>query len=225
MSNNILIYLILLTCSVAVISMVTTPQPIATSSSAPLSRNRFAEMAPKNSSAKRRRSRIRLRYKLMPTGNPLRDQPNLSVSSRNSKNKLIRGSKNVVTLTRMKYLRKDWCKTELFTQVIREEGCLKRKIINRFCYGQCNSFFIPKSNKVDDLSPAFQSCSNCLPKKWSWVSFTLRCPGARPHIKHKKIQVVKQCRCMPKMQPQTTVEKNVALNTDFAKKNNDETET
>jgi len=46
-------------------------------------------------------------------------------------------------------LQKEWCKTEQLKQVVREKGCRKRKIINRFCYGQCNSFFIPKSGHRD----------------------------------------------------------------------------
>ena len=129
--------------------------------------------------------------------NPLKDQPNLSNPLPGKKNKVIRGSRKAVTLTKMEYLRKDWCKTDLFTQIVREPGCQKRQVLNRFCYGQCNSFFVPKFSKSNAISAAFQSCTVCAPRKWSWVTVTLRCSGSQKR-KRKRVQVVKQCKCMSK---------------------------
>ena len=129
--------------------------------------------------------------------NPLLDQPNLSVKDPDSKDEvLIYGSRKAFTVTRMQYLKKEWCKTELLKQVIREEGCHRRTIINRFCYGQCNSFFIPKSDKKDLESGAFKSCAFCKPKRYSYITVTLNCPGKRPRYKRKRIQRIKQCKCM-----------------------------
>ena len=127
---------------------------------------------------------------------PLRDQANMSKTLRPNQGGMIKGSKKAITIARMDYLRKDWCKTEPFMQVVRVEGCLKRKIQNRFCYGQCNSFFIPKLSKSDKLSAAFQNCSTCKPKSWDWITITLRCPGLTPNVQRKKIQRVKHCKCM-----------------------------
>lgn len=130
--------------------------------------------------------------------------------------KLLKSSKNALFVTRKEYLKKDWCKTEPLVQRIREDGCLSRNIINRFCYGQCNSFYIPKSpkrmrpsnrpkrlwNSLDEFEPedltgaAFRSCAFCKPKKFNWITVTLRCPSLVPQLRRKKIQRIKQCKCI-----------------------------
>ena len=131
--------------------------------------------------------------------NPLRDEPNLSYKppSKGKEYDVIRGSRRAMTITRKTYLKKEWCKTEPLRQVIRERGCQRFTIINRFCYGQCNSFFIPKSDRKDvDGGAAFQSCSFCKPKRFTWSYVRLRCPGQRPPVKKKRIRRIKQCKCM-----------------------------
>lgn len=122
--------------------------------------------------------------------------------------KVLKSSKNALIVTKKEYLKKDWCKTEPLVQKIKERGCLTRKVINRFCYGQCNSFYIPKSprkkhekideeNEDEDLNgPAFKSCGFCKPKKFTWVTITLRCPSQVPQFKKKRIQRIKQCKCL-----------------------------
>lgn len=130
--------------------------------------------------------------------------------------KILKSSKNALYITRKEYLKKDWCKTEPLIQRIREPGCLTRTFINRFCYGQCNSFYIPKSPKRkrnnsqtisryieqdhfedEDLTPAaFRSCGFCKPKKFTWITVTLRCPSLVPQLRKKRVQRIKQCRCM-----------------------------
>ena len=118
--------------------------------------------------------------------------------SRNAKRNELPKSNSArpVTVTKAEYLKPDWCKTEPLKQIIREKGCLKRKIMNRFCYGQCNSFFIPRMEESDPES-AFVSCAFCKPRRWSWMTITLRCPGKRPRFQRKRIQRVRKCRCMP----------------------------
>ncbi|XP_022913508.1 gremlin-2-like [Onthophagus taurus] len=120
---------------------------------------------------------------------------------------ILKSSKNALYITKKEYLQKDWCKTEPLVQKVKEEGCITRTVINRFCYGQCNSFYIPKNPKKknrkrteeneeeDENGPAFKSCSFCKPKKFTWVSVTLKCPGLSPPYKRKRIQRIKQCRC------------------------------
>lgn len=129
--------------------------------------------------------------------------------------KLLKSSKNALYVTRKEYLKKDWCKTEPLVQRVREDGCLSRNIMNRFCYGQCNSFYIPKSpkrnrmtqlkrlyNSINELEPedltepAFRSCAFCKPKKLTWITVTLRCPSLVPQLRRKKIQRIKQCKCI-----------------------------
>lgn len=127
--------------------------------------------------------------------------------------KVLKSSKNALLVTRKEYLKRDWCKTEPLIQKIKEEGCLTRTIINRFCYGQCNSFYIPKNPKRKTLKngkmsldeededtdlngAAFKSCAFCKPKKFTWITVTLRCPSLQPQLRKKRIQRIKQCKCI-----------------------------
>ena len=110
-----------------------------------------------------------------------------------STDEVLESSQEALHVTERRYLRLDWCKTQPLKQTIREEGCLSRTIINRFCYGQCNSFYIPRHNYQD--GDVFQSCSACKPKTFSTVTYTLFCPGQTPSTRKKRIQRVKLCRC------------------------------
>ncbi|XP_017786205.1 PREDICTED: uncharacterized protein LOC108569241 [Nicrophorus vespilloides] len=123
--------------------------------------------------------------------------------------KVLKSSKNALLITKKEYLQRDWCKTEPLIQKIKEDGCLPRTIINKFCYGQCNSFYIPKNPKKrnkrkyssetedEDLNgPAFKSCGFCKPKKFTWITVTLRCPNSTPRFRKKRIQRIKQCKCI-----------------------------
>lgn len=121
---------------------------------------------------------------------------------------ILKSSKNALLVTKKEYLQKDWCKTEPLVQKVKEDGCITRTVINRFCYGQCNSFYIPKNPKKksrkhveeneedDENGPAFKSCAFCRPKKFTWISVTLRCPNLTPPFKRKRIQRIKQCKCV-----------------------------
>lgn len=126
--------------------------------------------------------------------NPLREQPNLSFPLP-SKNSMISGSRNAQIITTNVYLRKEWCKTEPFEQVVREPGCLKKRIVNRFCYGQCNSFFIPKVDQKDKHSPMFFSCGFCKPKRSRWIQVTLSCPSRPIRAIRKRVLRIKECDC------------------------------
>ncbi|XP_061559881.1 gremlin-1a [Phyllopteryx taeniolatus] len=107
---------------------------------------------------------------------------------------VLESSQEALHVTERRYLRLDWCKTQPLKQTIHEEGCLSRTIINRFCYGQCNSFYIPRHIYQD--GNAFESCSACKPKTFSTVTYTLLCPGQTPGTRKKRVQRVKQCRCI-----------------------------
>ncbi|XP_059049611.1 gremlin-2-like [Achroia grisella] len=116
--------------------------------------------------------------------------------------KLLKSSKNALVVTKKEYLKEDWCKTEPLVQKIREPGCLPTTVINKFCYGQCNSFYIPKGPRRRDGNeerppPAFKSCSFCKPRKMIWVTVKLRCPGQNPPFRLKRLQKIKQCKCLP----------------------------
>lgn len=121
----------------------------------------------------------------------------MSIISDNRKEPpLISGSRSNLTLTMMGKFKKTWCKTEPFLQLIKEPGCISRKVLNRFCYGQCNSFFIPKTLRKRTKKKFFKSCGFCEPKRTHTIIVTLKCPGRTKGYKHKKIKQIKQCRCM-----------------------------
>ena len=77
---------------------------------------------------------------------------------------VLESSQEALHITERKYLKRDWCKTQPLKQTIHEEGCNSRTIINRFCYGQCHSFHIPRHVRKEEGS--FQSCSLALQPLW-----------------------------------------------------------
>ncbi|XP_066532859.1 gremlin-1a [Hoplias malabaricus] len=102
-------------------------------------------------------------------------------------------SHEALHVTERHYLKRDWCKTQPLKLALREEGCLPRTVMNSFCYGQCNSFYIPRHELHEQ--GAFQSCSFCKPKTFTMVTYTLLCPGQIPRTRRKRVLRVKQCRC------------------------------
>ncbi|KAL3874755.1 hypothetical protein ACJMK2_037726 [Sinanodonta woodiana] len=108
----------------------------------------------------------------------------------------IKGSETLFTLKGMTKLKKTWCKTEPIAQVIRSKGCISKTVMNRYCYGQCNSFYIPRFNKKGKELQPFKTCGFCRPKLYHTVRVTLHCPSKPiPYIR-RKVRRIKQCRCM-----------------------------
>lgn len=131
------------------------------------------------------------------------------------KPEVLSSSREALVVTERRYLRRDWCKTQPLRQTISEEGCRSRTVVNRFCYGQCNSFYIPRhmgpsSGQGQNRGKAsgsgrknhnkaqepFQSCSFCRPHRITQLTVQLDCPDLQPPFRHRKVQRVKQCRCM-----------------------------
>ncbi|XP_077352374.1 gremlin-2 [Festucalex cinctus] len=122
-----------------------------------------------------------------------------------AKPEVLSSSREALVVTERRYLRRDWCKTQPLRQTISEDGCRSRTVVNRFCYGQCNSFYIPRHagpnrghgrkghNKAQE---PFQSCSFCRPHRVTQLTVQLDCPDLQPPFRHRKVQRVKQCRCM-----------------------------
>ncbi|KRZ73458.1 Gremlin-1 [Trichinella papuae] len=97
-------------------------------------------------------------------------------------------------------IRTDYCRTIAFKQRIRIEGCLSKTVINSFCYGQCNSFYIPRLHGAR-LMASFKSCSVCQPSQITSITVTLHCPGRLGSVHRRKYLKVKQCACMSVDQP------------------------
>uniref|UniRef100_A0A7M4F982 Gremlin 2, DAN family BMP antagonist n=1 Tax=Crocodylus porosus TaxID=8502 RepID=A0A7M4F982_CROPO len=121
---------------------------------------------------------------------PYKDSSTNNSERRQHLNKeVLASSQEALVVTERKYLKSDWCKTQPLRQTVSEEGCISRTIINRFCYGQCNSFYIPRHVKKEEES--FQSCAFCKPQKVTSFTVELECPDMDPPFRLKKIQKVK----------------------------------
>lgn len=120
--------------------------------------------------------------------------------------KVLKSSKSALYIAKKELLKQDWCKTEPFEQKIREDGCYSKRITNNFCYGQCNSFYIPKMTKRRRRAhggkrnkhqiDSFRSCAYCKPKEYTFTTVILKCPSLTPSYRRKRVQIVKECRCI-----------------------------
>lgn len=140
---------------------------------------------------------------------PYKSKGNLSSERQRllqKKPEVLSSSREALVVTERRYLRRDWCKTQPLRQTVSEEGCISRTVVNRFCYGQCNSFYIPRHmgpsssgsgrKHHNKLQEPFQSCSFCRPQRITQLTVQLDCPDLQPPFRHRKVQRVKQCRCM-----------------------------
>jgi hypothetical protein len=100
------------------------------------------------------------------------------------------------TIGRVPQMRRNFCQTIPYKQKIQEPGCISRTVLNAYCYGACNSFFIPANG--NDSIP-FSSCAFCLPRRYKWTTVRLKCPDSVPTIRRKKVQIVSKCRCITEM--------------------------
>lgn len=97
----------------------------------------------------------------------------------------ISSGSSIMNLGRLN-LKTDWCNAHPFKETVRHHGCESVEIDNNMCYGQCNSFYIPKR---------FFSCSYCAPSREETVSVRLECPGKNPSFVIKKVKIVLDCAC------------------------------
>ncbi|KAK7135166.1 hypothetical protein R3I93_018316 [Phoxinus phoxinus] len=135
-----------------------------------------------------------------PSSIPSPHKPGSNASDRRRQEVLSRrqevlaSSQEALVVTERQYLRSDWCKTQPLRQTVSQDSCRSRTVINRFCYGQCNSFYIPRHVRKEQES--FQSCSFCRPQRFTSLTVELQCPELQPPVRFRKIPRVKQCRCM-----------------------------
>uniref|UniRef100_A0AAY4ENS6 CTCK domain-containing protein n=1 Tax=Denticeps clupeoides TaxID=299321 RepID=A0AAY4ENS6_9TELE len=127
---------------------------------------------------------------------PLSSQQPSPKGQSKGKQDVLASSHEALVVTERKYLRSDWCKTQPLRQTVSEEGCVSRTVVNRFCYGQCNSFYIPRHRGQPVHGASFQSCAFCRPHRVTTLTLRLHCPGLDPPFRHRKVQRVKQCRCV-----------------------------
>lgn len=102
---------------------------------------------------RRRRRKNRQMRRRMPSG-AAADQlsPEQLKAIQASSFRGLRSSGKSRIIGRSQHFRKDWCKTAPLTQTISEKGCISKKIVNNYCYGQCNSLFIPQDSNGRSLN-------------------------------------------------------------------------
>ncbi|XP_077538248.1 uncharacterized protein LOC144150261 [Haemaphysalis longicornis] len=112
--------------------------------------------------------------------------------------------------------RRDWCRTAPLMQRVWERGCQSALLRNRYCYGQCKSFYVPNGYNVAvagasgsgngtalDVvgigrggAAAFVSCAACKPVKYRPARVTFVCPGQKPPLRKRTLRRVHRCRCL-----------------------------
>lgn len=83
-----------------------------------------------------------------------------------------------------------WCRSAYFKERITQPGCEPKLVYNRFCYGQCTSFYVPRYPLA-----SFRSCTACVPVVKEMKVIRLKCPQRKVQVQLKKIMLVKSCRC------------------------------
>lgn len=86
-------------------------------------------------------------------------------------------------------LKENSCEARPFNHTIESDNCKPKTIQNRFCYGQCNSFYIPGKKVIS-------TCQQCKPELYVMDTVTLECTKDN-HLRFKDVQVqmVISCKC------------------------------
>ncbi|KAM4675857.1 DAN domain family member 5 [Discoglossus pictus] len=81
------------------------------------------------------------------------------------------------------------CQALPFVQVVWQKNCHPVRVPNRFCFGQCNSFYVPGW-------PAglAQPCASCMPSRSRSSFVTLHCHGGR--TSQILVELIEECDCM-----------------------------
>lgn len=84
-----------------------------------------------------------------------------------------------------------WCKGTPFNQTISRKNCKSQQVLNKMCYGECLSYYLP-GKEHDEVA-----CFACQPSKQETKAIFLNCfEGNKENIKVAFIQIIKECRCM-----------------------------
>lgn len=85
----------------------------------------------------------------------------------------------------------DTCIAKPFNQTIHYKNCIPKTIENKFCYGQCNSFYIPSMT-----GKPMVTCFRCQPALMYGEDITLECvKNNRLRRKEIRVQKIVSCRC------------------------------
>ncbi|KAM4807957.1 cerberus [Rhinophrynus dorsalis] len=96
-------------------------------------------------------------------------------------------SENMTAPEKEQEVQKETCKTLPFSQNIMHENCDRMVIQNNLCFGKCISFLVP--NQQDQHN----TCSHCLPSKFTMKHLQLNCTGSSNVV--KVVMMVTECKC------------------------------
>ena len=86
------------------------------------------------------------------------------------------------------------CEAINFTMSLYLDGCKRKFIENRYCYGQCSSIF--HSSYVHEKETAPFSCSTCVPSIVKTKKIFFDCPDNPEKMrKHRRVTVIEKCSC------------------------------
>ena len=89
------------------------------------------------------------------------------------------------------WMPKERCVAKRFNQTIIHENCIPKAIENKFCYGQCNSFYISHITEKP-----IEVCSTCQPHKTFQEEVELDCVKDEQLYTHRITVVrIQSCRC------------------------------
>ncbi|CAH2273012.1 DAN domain family member 5 [Pelobates cultripes] len=83
-------------------------------------------------------------------------------------------------------VKRERCEALPFQQIVSRKHCIPIRIPNKFCFGQCNSFYVPGHPS--------SSCSSCIPILSRRISVALQCRYGR--ISWEEVELVQTCDCM-----------------------------
>ncbi|XP_040270927.1 DAN domain family member 5 [Bufo bufo] len=85
-------------------------------------------------------------------------------------------------------LKRSRCNALPFIQNVYRKNCVPLRIDNKFCFGQCHSFYVPGWP-----SGWSQPCLSCAPIRSRRVSVPLRCRGGQ--VWWEEVVLVEECDC------------------------------
>uniref|UniRef100_A0A8C5LQ63 CTCK domain-containing protein n=1 Tax=Leptobrachium leishanense TaxID=445787 RepID=A0A8C5LQ63_9ANUR len=83
-------------------------------------------------------------------------------------------------------LKNERCEAVPYLQTIYRKHCIPLRIPNKFCFGQCNSLYVPGRNSA--------SCTSCTPMLSRRVSLVMQCRYGRVH--REEVELVQGCDCV-----------------------------
>ncbi|XP_063787329.1 DAN domain family member 5 [Pseudophryne corroboree] len=85
-------------------------------------------------------------------------------------------------------LKRSRCNALPFVQIVFRKNCAPLRVPNKFCFGQCNSFYVP--GWPSGLS---QPCTSCAPTRSKRISIPLFCHGGS--LSWEEVVLVEECGC------------------------------